>query len=50
MLTICILALTVVLTICIMYKRILYKPIESGYSFFLLGPRGTGKQTGLETC
>ncbi len=26
-----------------MYKRILYKPIESGYSFFLLGPRGTGK-------
>ena len=26
-----------------MYKRILYKPIEYGYSFFLLGPRGTGK-------
>jgi uncharacterized protein len=32
-----------------MYSRLLVKPVEIGQSFFLLGPRGTGKSTWLST-
>jgi predicted AAA+ superfamily ATPase len=32
-----------------MYPRILKKPLEIGRSFFLFGPRGTGKTTWLRT-
>ena len=31
-----------------MFQRSLNKPLESGKSFFLFGPRGTGKTTWLK--
>ncbi len=31
-----------------MYARALRRPLELGHSFFLFGPRGTGKTTWLK--
>lgn len=33
-----------------MYKRIIEKPLEKEYSFFLFGPRGTGKTSWLKSA